>query len=334
MCSSSQKVTILDGGFSTQMITHVGDRIDGDPLWTARFLVTDPSAVLATHLDFLRAGSDIIETNTYQATVTGFIKYLGVTESESIRLICSAVEIAKRAVKIYREEIKEKNDVPNKNPLIAGSCGPYGASLHDGSEYTGEYAADISVEMMKEWHRPRIEALINSNVDLLALETIPCAAEAEAVVELLREYPNTKAWLTFSCKTDGKHVVDGTNFQDIATRCYRNALPGQIVAIGINCLAPQCVAPFFRGINKSDGEFIPLVIYPNSGETYTVSDGWKNVGNVCPLENFIHEWLDLGVRYVGGCCRTYSDDITKIRGKVDEWESRREQMLKVSNVLN
>lgn len=320
MCST---VTILDGGFSTQMSTHVGERIDGDPLWTARFLVTDPEAVLATHLDFLRAGSDIIETNTYQATVTGFVEYLGITESESLKLISEAVEIAKRAVKMYLSEIDGKEDVPNRKPRIAGSCGPYGASLHDGSEYTGEYAPSVTVEMMKEWHRPRVEALINSGVDLLALETIPCASEAEALVELLRDYPNVRAWLTFSCRTDGKHIVDGTDFKEAAIKCYRNALPGQIIAVGVNCLAPQCVAPLIGGMNASGEEFVPLVIYPNSGETYTVSEGWKNVGEVCPLENFIHQWLDMGVRYVGGCCRTYATDVSKIRAKVDEWESSR-----------
>lgn len=328
MCT---KVTVLDGGFSTQMSTHVGEKIDGDPLWTARFLVTDPDAVLSTHLDFLRAGSEIIETNTYQATVTGFMQYLGITESESLNLISQAVDIAKKAVHIYLDEIIERDDVPNKKPLVAGSCGPYGASLHDGSEYTGEYSTNVSLEMMKNWHRPRFEALINSGVDLLALETIPCALEAEALVELLKEYPNIKAWLTFSCRTDGQHIVDGSDFKQIAIKCYKNALPGQIIGVGINCLAPQSVSSLFRHINTNGTEeFIPLVIYPNSGETYTVVDGWKNIGNVCPLEDFIHEWLDMGVRYIGGCCRTYAADVTKIRLKVIEWQNKPQRQ---SNVV-
>lgn len=53
---------------------------------------------------------------------------------------------------------------------------------------------------MREWHKPRIQALVDAGVDLLALETIPCQEEADMLVELLREYPNTKAWLAFSCK--------------------------------------------------------------------------------------------------------------------------------------
>lgn len=53
---------------------------------------------------------------------------------------------------------------------------------------------------MREWHRPRIQALVEAGVDLLALETIPCQEEAEMLCELLRDYPNIKAWLSFSCK--------------------------------------------------------------------------------------------------------------------------------------
>lgn len=53
---------------------------------------------------------------------------------------------------------------------------------------------------MREWHRPRIAALVDAGVDLLALETIPCQEEAEMLVELIKEWPQMKAWLAFSCK--------------------------------------------------------------------------------------------------------------------------------------
>lgn len=88
-----------------------------------------------------------------------------------------------------------------RKPLIVGSVGPYGASLHDGSEYTGSYIQTTSVETMNNYHRSKISALVDGGVDLLALETIPCKAEAEVLVNLLkREFPNVKAWLSFSCK--------------------------------------------------------------------------------------------------------------------------------------
>lgn len=311
-------IVVLDGGFSTQLSTHVGDKIDGDPLWTARFLVTNPNAVFATHLDFLRAGADIIQTNTYQATIAGFVRYLNITEAESLEIIRKAVDYARDAVNAYGKEIENVTHVTNRRPLIAGSCGPYGASLHDGSEYTGAYCTRVSREFLMDWHRPRIRALIEEGVDLLAIETIPCAREAEAVVDLLKEFPNARAWLSFSCRDDGKSLADGSDFQETAVRCYRNAFPAQILAIGINCIAPRLVTTMLKGINSSNvDDFIPLVVYPNSGEKYTVSDGWKKEGETTSLHEFLDEWLDLGVRYVGGCCRTYAKDIKRIRRRVD-----------------
>ncbi|XP_063989527.1 homocysteine S-methyltransferase-like [Diachasmimorpha longicaudata] len=316
---SAIKISIIDGGFSTQLSTHVGDKIDGDPLWTARFLATHPEAVMATHLDFLRAGAEIILTNTYQASIEGYAEHLDMTESESLHLIHKAVDLADEAVRIYMKETRSE-----ERPLIAGSCGPYGASLHDGSEYTGSYAGSVTRGFLKEWHRPRIEALINSGVDILALETIPCATEAEALVELLKEYPSTKAWITFSCRTDGRSIVDGSDFRRTALASYKSAIPGQIVAVGINCIAPSIAASFFEGINDGEG-FLPLVLYPNSGETYTVAEGWRKLGCEPQLENFIHQWLDLGVRYVGGCCRTGAKDVSKIKKEVEKWVGKKKR---------
>ncbi|XP_076244917.1 betaine-homocysteine S-methyltransferase [Calliopsis andreniformis] len=318
-----QEIKVLDGGFSTQLATHVGDIIDGDPLWTAKFLVTNPEAVIATHLDFLKAGADIILTNTYQTSIDSFSKYMNLTKEESLNLFCKAVNYAKEAVSLYKKSIENGKCVPNSNPLIVGSVGPYGACLHDASEYTGKYCSTLSREILMDWHRPRITKLIDSGITMLAIETIPCKLEAEALVQLLKEFPNIKAWMSFSCRSDSKSIADGSNFQDVAIHCYKKALPGQIVAVGTNCIAPQHVSSLLKGINENPNqEFIPLVVYPNSGEKYTVENGWKKNEEGYSLHQFIHEWLDLGVRYIGGCCRTGAMDVQKIREEVVAWKNK------------
>ncbi|KAK0183356.1 hypothetical protein PV327_001406 [Microctonus hyperodae] len=318
------KVTVLDGSFSAQISKHVDKSADGDPLWTARHLITYPTAVRDVHLDFLRAGSDIIETNTYQASVDGFCKYLGITESDSLDLIKKAVELAEQAVKIYKEEIANDDEALNVNPVIAGSCGPYGAILHNASEYTGAYGKTVSQDFLKDWHRPRINTLIDSGINLLAIETIPCAEEAEAIIELLKEFPNVKAWLSFSCANDGSTIADGTEFHEIALRCYNNAAPDQLVAIGINCLSPQYVTSYLSKLNKNNtGRApVPLIVYPNSGEIYKPGEGWQGDEKNVNIETYVHEWLDMGVQYIGGCCRTTAVDIAKIRAQVETWRSQ------------
>lgn len=316
------KVTVLDGSFSTQVSSHVGKSADGDPLWTARFLVTNPDAVSSAHLDFLRAGSDIIETNTYQASVDGFSKYLGMNETDSLELIRKAVSLAAQSVKIYKEEIESNEEAVNRSPLIAGSCGPYGATLHDASEYTGSYGKSVSKEFLKDWHRPRIATLIKAGVDLLAIETIPCAEEAEALVELMKEFPGSKAWLSFSCSKDGKTLVDGSEFKDVALNCWRNAQPDQLVAIGINCVDPRCVTQYLKSLKQSEGKHMPLIVYPNSGEVYVPDEGWTGDDARVEIEKYVHEWLDHGVQFIGGCCRVSALEIAKVRGQVETWRSQ------------
>lgn len=324
LIAMSRKVSLLDGSFATQISTRIGKNPDGDPLWTARFIATDPNEVVATHLDFLRVGSDIIETTTYQASIDGFKEHLGLDEKESLDLIRKAVELARKAIETYKDE--EKKKTMKKKILIAGSCGPYGATLHDGSEYTGAYCEKVSKEFLMNWHRPRIEALLSAGADLLAIETIPCEQEAEALVDLLKEYPDAKAWLSFSCGKDGASLANGSNFQDVAMRCYRESLPGQILAIGVNCLSPKIVASLLKGINDDGNLNIPLVVYSNSGEVYSTEEGWKKEDcESIALADFVHEWLDLGVRYIGGCCRTKAEDIANIRAQIELWQTQEKE---------
>lgn len=98
---------VLDGGFAGQLSQRVKKEIDGDVLWSSRYLATDPESVIETHLDFLRAGSQLIETNTYQASIPGFMKQLGLSEKDSYELIKKAVTLAKMACDRFESECVE-----------------------------------------------------------------------------------------------------------------------------------------------------------------------------------------------------------------------------------
>lgn len=268
------RVTVLDGGFATQLSVHVGKHIDGDPLWSARFNATNPNAVFKTHLDFLEAGADCIMTNTYQASIEGYMEYLDLSETESLHLIKATVKLAQMA----RTKHMAVNDV-QQIPLVVASIGPYGAHLHDGSEYTGEYADYVSGDTIQKWHRPRIDACLEAGVDVLGIETIPCQMEAEAMLEMMTEdYPHVQFWISFQCK-DNAHIAHGERFADTANFLWNKAkLLGNdnLLAIGVNCVHPQFVTPLFRSVNEKRPakERIPLIVYPNSGEVYSVETGW------------------------------------------------------------
>jgi len=119
------------------------------------------------------------------------VSHLGISEVEAGELIKRSVELAFKAVSEYHEDKRT-----NRPIWVAGSVGPYGACLHDGSEYSGSYISTMTVEELKRWHLPRIRLLVEASVDLLAVETIPSKVEAMAVLSVLnREFPHIPAYV-------------------------------------------------------------------------------------------------------------------------------------------
>lgn len=103
--------------------------------------------------------------------------------------------------------------------------------------------------------------------------------EAEALVDLLcDEYPDMKFWISFQCK-DSTSIAHGEKFSETALAIWnqvkqRKALHN-LIAIGVNCLNPQFITPLIKSLNGNipKDHRIPLIVYPNSGETYDVVNG-------------------------------------------------------------
>jgi homocysteine S-methyltransferase len=194
--------------------------------------------------------------------------------------------------------------------LIAASIGPYGAVLHDGSEYTGDY--DISADELRQFHLERLELLDKSDIDLLACETIPSAAEAFVLCELLREAHNS-SWISFSCR-DATHLADGTPLAEAAGLFAEHP---RVLAVGANCVPPDIVVPLITTLKGAVPEK-SIVVYPNSGEAYRVEDNtW--LGTVTPLqcEHAASEWIAAGATIVGGCCRIGPEQIAAMAQSVN-----------------
>src|SRR5688572_4325218 len=122
---------VLDGGLATELERR-GANLH-DPLWSARALLDEPDLIRAVHLDFLRAGADAVTTASYQATPQGLVA-AGLSLKRAEAVLRRSVELAGEA---RAEFLAGQDGVGRDRPLVVGSIGPYGAFLHDGSEYTG-----------------------------------------------------------------------------------------------------------------------------------------------------------------------------------------------------
>lgn len=290
---------LLDGAMATELEARGCDLADS--LWSAKVLMENPQLIYDVHLDYFRAGAQVAITASYQATPDGFAAR-GLDEAQSRSLIAKSVELARQARESYLAENPAAKDL-----LIAGSVGPYGAYLADGSEYRGDYQR--SAQVFQEFHRPRVEALLEAGVDLLACETLPSFAEIRALAQLLAEYPVAQAWFSFTLR-DSQHLSDGTPLCDVLALL---ADYPQIVAVGINCIALENTTDALSYLHSQTP--LPLVVYPNSGEHYdAVSKTWHHHGEACAtLEGYLPQWLAAGAKLIGGCCRTTPKDIAALK---------------------
>jgi homocysteine S-methyltransferase len=178
--------------------------------------------------------------------------------------------------------------------------------LADGSEYRGRYALDDAA--LADFHRPRLRVLAEAGADLLACETLPCLREARVLANLLREFPDVYAWISFSCK-DGAHDCEGEDVGGCAAELHGH---GQIAAVGVNCTPPQYIAPLLRRMHGETDK--PLLAYPNSGERYDASSKhWSGSPASLAFGEAAREWYAEGARLIGGCCRTGPADIRSVK---------------------
>lgn len=295
-------VLVLDGAMATELEQH-GCDLD-DPLWSARVLLEQPEKIHRVHEDYFRAGADCAITASYQATVEGFAAK-GIEEDKALELIRSTVKLAVEARDHVWSEVRQQN---RPKPIVAGSVGPYGAFLADGSEYVGHYAVDN--RRLTEFHRPRIKALIEAGADILAFETIPSLQEALVLAELLKnEFPDAYAWMSFSLQ-DGGRISEGASLEECARALESYEA---IAAIGVNCAPASFAAEAIKHLAAYTDK--PLLIYPNSGETYDASTKTWHAGESSRCGSFADSasaWHEAGARLIGGCCRTTPEQIVQV----------------------
>lgn len=251
------------------------------------------------------------------------------SQEESEALLRKSVDIAREARDLYYERCSKVSSedtddtriLKHRPILVAAAVGSYGAYLADGSEYSGNYGDTVTLDFLKDFHRRRVQVLAEG-ADFIAFETIPNKMEAQAYAEILEE-ENIKipAWFAFNSK-DGKNIVSGDSLPECALIAEASK---KVVAVGINCTPPRFIHDLILSIKKVASK--PIVIYPNSGETYdpSVKEWVQNTGvSDDDFVSYVNNWREAGASVFGGCCRTTPKTI---RGIYDALSKRPEAPL-------
>ncbi|MEE1941171.1 homocysteine S-methyltransferase [Streptomyces sp. TRM 70361] len=283
---------VLDGGLSNQLAAQ-GCDLSGE-LWSARLLADDPAQIEAAHAAYARAGARVLITGSYQASRAGFARR-GLGPAGADALLCRSVALARAAA------ARATEGAADRPVWVAASVGPYGAVLADGGEYRGRYG--LTTAELERFHRPRIEALAAAGPDVLALETVPDTAEAEALLRAAKGC-GVPVWLSYTVA--GGRTRAG---QPLADAFALAADDDQVIAAGVNCCDPREAGLAVRLAARTTGK--PVVAYPNSGEGWDAAHGtWTGEAAFDPAA--ARAWVGDGARLVGGCCRVGPAEIARL----------------------
>lgn len=254
--------------------------------------LTDPNMVIDIHREYIAAGADIIETNTFGAN---FFKLEQHGLGDRVR------DINFRGAKHARDA----REVSGQSVFVAGSIGPTGRTLPP--------VGMMDPREVRAAFREQISGLIEGGVDLLMIETIGSLEEMVEAVEAAREISDMPVVAQMTFLADGR-TVSGQGVEEVAQRLREL----KVDVIGVNCsVGPHGVLRVLRGYRGALDEDTLVSGQPNAGWPSQIGDRLIYPSSPDYMAKFAEEALDLGVNLVGGCCGTTPEHIRSMREVLD-----------------
>jgi S-methylmethionine-dependent homocysteine/selenocysteine methylase len=292
------ELIILDGAIGTEILRR-------DVTWADHQVLSRPTVVRAIHEDYVRAGADVISTNTFQLTRRALFnhfrnddhrRHIGAPDLDgrADRLLRAAVELAIRA----RDSAADGRAV-----AVAGAI----------TTLEWCFRPDLAppAEQARAEYRETIATLADAGCDLVLIETVNSVAEARAAVEAANDV-GLPCWVAFVPDQRGKLFTGETLAEAAAALAGRHAglpLEGPDVLL-VNCAPPDDCAAGLRELAAARRG--PIGIYPHVGRfdppEWLFTDEY-------PPHRYVEQaagWIELGARVVGGCCGTTPEHIAAI----------------------
>lgn len=311
----AERILLLDGGMGTEIQKHKLSEAD---FRGARFqehgkdlrgnndllVLTRPEVIQSIHLDYLRAGSDIIETNTFNSTRIAQADY-GL-EGLCYELNLEAARLARAAVDQLRAE------EPGRIAWVAGGLGPTNrtASLSPDVNRPGFRA--ISFDELRAAYREQATGLLDGGVDVLLVETVFDTLNAKAalfaIADLLEERgdPEVPVMISVTVTDASGRTLSGQTVEAF----WNSVAHARPLSVGINCaLGAADMRPYIQELSRKAGCYISC--YPNAGLPNAFGEYDETPEEMAEvLRDFAQQgWLNI----VGGCCGSSPAHIAAIR---------------------
>ncbi|SEB45948.1 bifunctional homocysteine S-methyltransferase/methylenetetrahydrofolate reductase [Terriglobus roseus] len=264
--------------------------------------LTDPQMVRELHEEYLLAGAEVIETNTFGANAAR-LKRFGL-EGKVAEINTAAVRIARAAVNGVREKHAHQ-------AFVAGALGSLGFDKKD---------ADPA--MMLAAYTEQVNALVAAGVDLFVVETITSLAQAKAAIQAARDAAPELPVIAMITVTDAGIVADGTSPED-AARLFEE---WGARAVGCNCSdGPMQVLDTIERMRKVTK--LPIAAMPNAGLPNCVDGRSIYLSSPEYLASFARKAMRVGATIIGGCCGTTPKHIKAMRSSVKAIQAQAEGVL-------
>lgn len=251
------------------------------PLWSARALLEKPDLVLQIHADFIRAGADIITTDTFR-TIEWTLQKAGLSGPRSKELTFLAVSLA--------QESRQKAG----QCLIAGSIAP----LEDC--YSPDLVPPDTILIQE--HRKLISQLAEAGVDIFLVETMNSFREAKEAYKITTEFPDIPVILSFTCDNNGQ-ILSGDSWSQVC-----EFFKDKVDVLSVNCSSINGTDQAIHELLKHN--IVNWGAYPNFGSV--TEDKWsRNIDNEY-IHKALHEWVDLNPKIIGTCCGAVPADTKRI----------------------
>jgi homocysteine S-methyltransferase len=253
--------------------------------------LSDPGLILSVHEEYLQAGAEIIETNTFGANRIRLARH---------GLAGKVAEINAAGVHLARQAVEHLRDKQAAEAWVAGSVGPLGVRL----EPLGKTGLDEAREAFSE----QIRVLAEGGVDLLIIETMPALNEAHEALKAARAIAPQLPVLVMVTVDDEVNCLDGSSPEQAAALLTEWGAG----AIGVNCsTGPTTVLTAIEAMRAATT--LPLAAMPNAGMPRAVEG--RNIYLCSPeyMASFARKAINAGVQIVGGCCGTTPNHIRAMR---------------------
>lgn len=314
-----EKILIIDGAMGTMIQRHKLEEADyrgtrfkdwhSDVKGNNDLLsITQPEIIIAIHLQYLNAGADIIETNTFSSTSIAQADY----DMQSL-----AYELNIASAKCAKEAVKQSG----KTAWIAGAIGPLNKTLSLSPDVNNPGFRAVTFDEVAASYTEQIQGLVDGGVDIILIETIFDTLNAKAAIYATKNYfrnnnlPELPIMISGTITDASGRTLSGQTLEAF----YTSIAHANPLSVGLNCaLGAQEMRPHIEELSQIASCFTSA--YPNAGLPNAFGEYDEQPHETAHI---IQEWAANGwLNIVGGCCGTTPDHIKHIADEVKKFKAR------------